>query len=262
MAIENKSNDCVKTLRDFIDAKKLKPPHQDRLLSGVTTSSGNNSNNSGLATTGRDVGDRGSSGGQQAYRNPKPLVDNTETEDCSTTNNSAVVIDSTYYRCKDNSSFNNKTYSNVKTSTFDESNFDNYFADESSYRPQEQQYHRQHKASPNQYSPRLHQQLEATRVVVSRVASSSSGSKPPHVHDQHHEPYRQYDDKLPPAAASKITASSSVNVNELASLISDLIDIKLQEKTVVGVGPRIGELEIFIGTKSFFIFKRIKLIFK
>lgn len=244
VAVENKSVECTRILRDFIDAKKLKPPHQDRLLMSGGADNTVRDRTSGVVTDGR-----------MAYRNVKPPVD-IETEECSTSVASGIDQQS-YYRCKDESSFyntniNNKTYSNVKTSTFDESNFECYLASESSCRPpqpappsqpspsshkqQQQQksssHHQYGSSSSSSHVPlQYHQeQARATRMASSSTSSSSSSPRP-------RESRRNVHDQPPTSRTTKPPAyppqqpASSVNVNELESLISNLIDIKLQEKT-------------------------------
>lgn len=142
-----------------------------------------------------------------------------------------------------------KTYSNVKTSTFDESNFEYYLAADSSPSLAKHQ-HPSPQPVPVQQAPNSQQNYQFSHYRSSQQHSNHHSPTTSH-HSRSREPQHQHHSHLASSdnnkqphggliastsrQASSVTAASaaaaSVNVNELESLISNLIDIKLQEKT-------------------------------
>lgn len=188
--MENQSWSCVKILREFIEAKKLKPPHQDKLLSTMTTATA-----TATATT-----------SQRAMQSM--AADNQNmTEDASSTGSDYTYVEvggpSNCLPILSLMENDDKSYSNAKTSTFNDSNFDFYLSSQSTM---------------NRGKQPLQQQHESRRAAASHSNSVSS---------QQHASINESKRTLSNSASTSVVN----NVNELESLISNLIDIKLKEKT-------------------------------
>ena len=192
IAVENQSWPCVKILREFIEAKKLKPPHQDKLLSTMTTAT---ATATATATT--------------SHRAVQSMTADNQnmTEDASSSGSDYTYVEvggpSNCLPILSLMENDDKSYSNAKTSTFNDSNFDFYLSSQS---------------TTNRGKQPLQQQHESRRAAASHSNSASS---------QQHASINESKRTLSNSASTSVVN----NVNELESLISNLIDIKLKEKT-------------------------------
>lgn len=191
--MENQSWPCVKILREFIEAKKLKPPHQDKLLSTMTTATAATA----TATT-----------SQRAMQQSIAADHQNMTEDASSSGSDYTYVEvggpSNCLPILSLMENDDKSYSNAKTSTFNDSNFDFYLSSQST-------------TNRGGKQP-LQQQHESRRAAASHSNSASS---------QQHASINESKRTLSNSASTSVVN----NVNELESLISNLIDIKLKEKT-------------------------------